>query len=329
MPFNATGSRGNKVVPFYAGGQVVNPANVLLKTAAPSSTNVDTPVGTIWINTSAGTPYIAVKVSGSTITWDQLGLSTGTVGSLTGDSGGAIDPTASNIYLLGTANQITSIGSGSTITFSLIGPYTPATYTAHGVLLGEGTSSIVATTAGSTGQVLIGSTAADPAFGALGVNSGLTNHGVLLAQNNSAFVATANGATGTVLAGVTGADPTFQNIPALNIVDNTTGTVGSPTAMTINTTYISDQASAITGFILPATATVGSEITIIGNGPGGWQIQQNANQAIKFGSQTTTIGTGGSLSSTNRYNGVTLTASVGGASTIWSINDFSGTLTFV
>lgn len=39
--------------------------------------------------------------------------------------------------------------------------------TAHGVLVGEGTSAIVATAAGSNGQVLLGSTGADPAFAAL------------------------------------------------------------------------------------------------------------------------------------------------------------------
>ena len=50
------------------------------------------------------------------------------------------------------------------VALSLIGPYTPATYTAHGVLLGEGTGSIVATAVGATGQTLMGNTGADPTW---------------------------------------------------------------------------------------------------------------------------------------------------------------------
>lgn len=329
MPFNATGAGGNKVVPMYGGGQVPNPANVKLVTSAPSTSNVDSSIGTLAIIPSSGAAYLCVKNTGVTVTWEQLGLSTGSVGSLTGTSGGAVTPTAGNINILGTANQIVFTGSGSTLTASFSGPYTPATFTAHGVLVGESTSSIAALAAGTTGQVLIGSTGADPAFGAIGVNSGLTVHGVLLAENNSAFVATAAGTTGQVLTGVTGADPTWANLPTFNIVDNTSGTVGSPTAATVNTKYIADQASVVTGFLLPASATLGQTITILGNGPGGWQIQQNANQAIKLNAQTTTTGTGGSLSSTNRYNAVTLQCIVAGASTIWNAAEVSGSLTFV
>jgi len=100
------------------------------------------------------------------------------------------------------------------------------TLTAHGVLVGEGTGPVVATTPGTTGQVLIGSTGADPAFGAIGLNSGLTAHGVLLGEGNSAIVATAVGATGTLLSGNTGADPTFTASPSV------TGSVTAGTTLT-------------------------------------------------------------------------------------------------
>jgi hypothetical protein len=109
----------------------------------------------------------------------------------------------------GTANQILASPTVGSVVLSLIGPYTPSTYTAHGVLVGEGTSSIVALAVGTTGQVLIGATGANPAFGALGVNSGLTAHGVLLGEGNSAIVATAAGTTGQVLTATTSADPAF------------------------------------------------------------------------------------------------------------------------
>lgn len=103
------------------------------------------------------------------------------------------------LSVTGTANQILATPITGNVVLSLIGPYTPATYTAHGVLIGEGISSIVATAAGTTGQVLTATTSADPAFAAIGTGSGLTAHGVLLAEGTGAFVATAAGTSGQIL----------------------------------------------------------------------------------------------------------------------------------
>lgn len=156
------------------------------------------------------------------------------------------------------------------------------------------------------------------------VTSNLTAHGVLLAEGAGPIVATAVGATGQVLTGVTGADPVWTNLPAFNFVDVT----GTSQAVAVNTTYIADNAGLVT-FTLPATATQGSTFSIVGNGAGGWSVAQNANQVVKQNSNTTTTGTGGSVSSTNRYNSAVFYATVGGASTTWVIRDFSGTFTFV
>lgn len=69
------------------------------------------------------------------------------------------------LSVTGTANQILATPTTGAVVLSLIGPYTPATYTAHGVLIGEGTSSIVATAAGTAGQVLTsGGASADPTW---------------------------------------------------------------------------------------------------------------------------------------------------------------------
>lgn len=64
----------------------------------------------------------------------------------------------------GTANQVAIATGTTTPVISLIGPYTPSTYTAHGVLIGEGTSSIGVTAVGTTGQVLTGVTGSDPVW---------------------------------------------------------------------------------------------------------------------------------------------------------------------
>lgn len=69
------------------------------------------------------------------------------------------------LSVTGTANQILATTTTGNVVLSLIGPYTPATYTAHGVLIGEGTSSIVATATGSAGQFLVsGGASADPTW---------------------------------------------------------------------------------------------------------------------------------------------------------------------
>lgn len=91
----------------------------------------------------------------------------------------------------GTANQVAVATGTTTPVISLIGPYTPATYTAHGVLIGEGTSSIVALAAGSAGQVLqSGGASADPAYSTATFPATATGTGTLLRADGTNWVAT-------------------------------------------------------------------------------------------------------------------------------------------
>jgi hypothetical protein len=357
---------------LYTQGFGSRPENVEiphLDTRAPTSSDVNGyPIGKRWINTATNTEYVLTSTTSSmnvtTPTWTLLGTNSGALNTLTGDSGGAISPSAGNITLAGTANQITTAGSGSTITYSLIGPYTPSTYTAHAVLLGEGTSSIssvgpgtsgipligqgassdpvfgtaivagggtgattltahgvlvgegtsaiTALSVGTTGQVLIGSTGADPAFGALGVNSGLTVHGVLLGENNSAIAATTAGSNGQVLLGSTGADPAFGTLTtstgigfttgahslALNIQQNGFAVNAASTGVSLvaQNSYTVTQSSQ-TSFALPATAAVGDTF-IVASATGntsGWIITQGASQEIWANTNHTTNGATGTL----------------------------------
>src|SRR5581483_4791110 len=133
----------------YLGVFPKNPPGMQLATRNPTSSDKSYKKGWLWLNTSALTAWMWPG-SGN---WIALGSgTTGGIVTITGDSGGAESPSAGNFNLKGTANQIAVTGSANTETFSLIGPYTPATYTAHGVLIGAGTSSIVATAVGTTGQ---------------------------------------------------------------------------------------------------------------------------------------------------------------------------------
>lgn len=95
--------------------------------------------------------------------------------------------------------------------------------------------------------------------------------------------------------------------------------------MVMNYVYVADGSSLVT-LTLPTSFNVGDYITVLGKGTGGWKIAQNAGQTIRSATSTTT-GTAGSLSSSNRYDSVTLTGLT--ANTELSITGMTGTLTFV
>ena len=80
---------------------------------------------------------------------------------------------------------------------------------------------------------------------------------------------------------------------------------GASQACAVNRSYSANRGTLVT-FTLPTTAIVGDEIAITGIGAGGWSIAQNANQYINMIASTTTIGVGGSLASTNKFDSVKL-----------------------
>lgn len=297
-------------------------ANPVFSTVAPASTNVQYPLGQRWINTVANTEYSLTSFSSSqgvlSATWTQLngggGSGVQTINSLS--------PVAGDIIIAGTANQIGIGNAGHTVTLSLIGPYTPATYTAHGVLIGEGTSSIVATAVGTNGQVLTGNTGADPAFAALGTNSGLTAHGVLLGEGNGAIVATAVGTNGQVLTGNTGADPTFQT-PAFTNIPWQVATISG--SLAVNNAYLVTAGAPIT-LTLPVTAAQFSVIKIQGSA-NTFTIGQNAGQSIVYLASTSTVGVGGSVAATTNHAGITILCTT--ANTTFIVTDSIGNFTVV
>lgn len=93
-----------------------------------------------------------------------------------------------------------------------------------------------------------------------------------------------------------------------------------------NGSYIANNAGLVT-LTLPATAAQGTIIQIVGNGAGGWTIAQLASQQIHDGASSTTVGIGGSLSSSQRYNAVTLYCTT--ANLTWNVIASQGNLTIV
>ncbi len=95
--------------------------------------------------------------------------------------------------------------------------------------------------------------------------------------------------------------PSWQDPTGAEWVDQT----GTSVTMSINTNYVADNASLIT-FTLPATAAFGDIFQVTGKGLGGWKIAQASGQQINFGNAPTTVGTGGYLASTNRFDSVSI-----------------------
>lgn len=101
---------------------------------------------------------------------------------------------------------------------------------------------------------------------------------------------------------------------------------GTTQSMAVNNGYILNNAGVVTA-TLPTTAALGTIIEVAGKGAGGWTIAQNASQLIHYGSQVTTTGAGGSLSSSNQYDSVKLLCTV--ANTTWTVLSSQGNLTYV
>jgi fibronectin-binding autotransporter adhesin len=175
-----------------------------------------------------GSGSISVAGSGSTLTISLL-PGTSLIATLTGDSGGARSPTTGNMNILGTANQVTTTGSGSTLTLSL-----PSALTAPGSV--TATTSITATAGDITatlGHVIIN-----------GAAKQLRIHGGAVTD----FIGQATLANGTVTVSNT-------NIAATDKILVTRHGVNGSTALGVFNVAISAATSFTISALKPADAT--------------------------------------------------------------------------
>jgi hypothetical protein len=172
-----------------------------------------------------------------------------------------------------------------------------ASPTAHGILIGEGSSAVnpIVLTAG---QVLIGTTASDPVGATLTAGSGISITSV----------------TGSITIAATGGF-TYNSAAS--------GTQ----AMVANNGYYVNNGASVVAFTLPSTCAAGARLAIVGYATGGWTLAQNSGQSIQFGNVTTTVGAGGSLASSNYGDCVELLCVV--ADTTFVAYDAVGNLTYV
>jgi len=217
--------------------------------------------------------------------------------------------------------------------------------TDHALFVGNGSNVAAATIpVGTNGQVVIGATGNDPAFGTITSGDG----SIVFATGANTLDMQVNGATfGKTITGNTGGalSPTAGN---WNIVGGTGATTsGAVSTLTINvtgggfswSTISASQALAVNrGYIcvtpggalslsLPGTSSVGDAIKIVLDGSTSWQITQAAGQQIRVGSLTTTLGAAGSVQSTAQGDSIEIVCRT--ANTLWTTLNFVGSLSVV
>lgn len=264
---------------------------------------------------SAGTPTLELPTSSGILALTSdlpilpLSLSNGGTGaSLTASNGGIFYSNATTgVILSGTAaaGQILRSGASSAPSWST------ATYpstTSANQLLYSSSANVVAGLAGSNsgvlvstsasipvwsnammdGQVIIGSSGAQPQAAALTAGTGVS---ITNAANSITIAST-----------TTGGGVTWATI------------AGTTQTATVNSGWIPTN-SGLTTITLPATASIGSVVSVQGQGSGGWTVDAPGSQIIHVGSTATSAG--GTVSSANRYDAITLVCIV--ADTEWGM----------
>lgn len=138
------------------------------------------------------------------------------------------------------------------------------------------------------GQLLIGDTSGTPVAATLTAGPGIS---------------ISNSAGGITIAG-TGSGIGWTEV------------TGTTQAMVADNGYVANNGTLVV-FTLPATAAFGAVINLVGKGAGGWRIDQNASQNIQVGLVSSTVGIGGSVASTNRYDSIELLCTT--ANTTWTV----------
>lgn len=148
----------------------------------------------------------------------------------------------------------------------------------------------------TNGQLIIGSTGANPVAANLTAGPGIT---------------ITNG-PGTIT--ITAAGGTFTEV------------TGTSQTIAVNNRYSANNASLVT-FTLPSTAAIGDWFEIMGKGAGLFKIAQNASGQINCVNQSTTAGVGGSLTAVEQYNWIRCTCIT--ANNIWDVTGITGDFTIV
>lgn len=194
-------------------------------------------------------------------------------------------------------NNAINLNSTGIAKYDGAGTFSATTTTNHAVLIGAAANAITNLGPLTNGQLAIGSTGNDPSAATLTAGTGIS---------------ITNGAGSITISG-TGSGLTWS-------------TKGASDALLVNNGYICNAGAALS-FSLPAASAVGDVVAITLDGSTSWTITQAANQQIRIGSSTTTLGVGGSLSSTAVGDTITAVCSV--ANLTWNVISSMGNITVV
>jgi hypothetical protein len=290
---------------------------------APVVSSATGTVHQVLVNGTSGVPQTGALVFTtpqdidvtSSPTFNALTLTTplsltsgGSNASLTASNGGMVYSDATKMQILAgtaTARQMLQSGASSAPAWSTA--TWPATTTINQILYSSSANTVVGLSTANS-AVLTTTSAGVPVF-----STSMTN--------------------GQLIIGSTGATPTASTLTAGTgiSISNTAGAItisgtgggmswtevtGASQSMSPDNGYIANNAGLVT-LTLPVTAAIGTAISVIGKGAGGWLIAQNVNQSIRFGSSTTTVGVGGSLASTQSADSINLICTT--ANTVWTV----------
>jgi hypothetical protein len=133
------------------------------------------------------------------------------------------------------------------------------------------------------------------------------------------------GGTGINIVGTPGTNTLTVNATATGMTWN--DATSANVTFIVNEGYVTNRGGGV-AYVLPATATFGDKIEVVGKA-GLAAISQNANQQIVIGNLGTTIGVGGSLTATDAGDCLVLRCITGGASTVWRVESSMGNWTIV
>ncbi len=316
--------------------------------ATSKTINIGSSSGTTAVNINNGSGVVNVATTGSGAV--QLGNLTST--SITLLASGGISLGTSNSYT-GAISIGNSVGNPSfTVLTGIATVNISSDATANAINLATGagvktltigsTNSTSSTTIHSgTGALNIGTSIAKTitignATGATGIvlttgSSGTVFTGFAegaLITSSAGKVSTVTGTAGYVLtANASGTAPSFQPAGGGGGGFAWNNTTGSTQSMSVGNGYVDNGSGTPTVYTLPSTAVVGSLVAVQGAGAGLWKIAQNSGQSISFNAVTSTSGTGGSVSSTDQFDAITLICIT--ANTVWAVNQSVGNFNVV
>ena len=255
-------------------------------TAAASNAALNLSVGG---TTSTGDPYINFLVTGAGTY--SVGIDNTVAGDPFKITTGATPSAGTDLFTMTNAGVIT-LNNDLDVTEGGTGV---SAFTIHGILLGNAAGDIQVTAEPSDGQLLIGDTGGFPVLATL--------------ASADASVTITNGAGTIDLAAATGFDWNEST--------------GATQAAAVDNGYVTNRGGGVT-VTLPDTAAFGSVVRIAGK-LGTWVVAQNAGETIHFGNQDTTVGAGGSLTSTDDSDCVELLCTT--ANTDWTVLSSVGNIT--